>query len=75
MCYQGVALGVEVYIFTLSSWAALTIGGTGLPPCMEDIIENLKGHSFYFIADLKSGYDTILLKDESQDLTAFHVYN
>ena len=42
---------------------------------MEDIIENLKGHSFYFIADLKSGYDTILLKDESQDLTVFHVYN
>ena len=42
---------------------------------MEDIIENLKGHSFYFVADLKSGYDAVPLKDKSQDLTAFHVYD
>ena len=42
---------------------------------MEDIIENLKGHSYYFIADWKSGYDTVPLKDESQDLTAFHAYD
>ena len=41
---------------------------------MEDIIENLKGRSFYFVADLKSGYDAVPLKDESQDLTAFHMY-
>ena len=53
----------------------VTIRDAGLPPCMEDIIENLKGCSFYFVADLKSGYDTVPLKDESQDLTAFHAYD
>ena len=42
---------------------------------VEDIIENLKGHSYYFVVDLKSGYNTVLLKDKSQDLTAFHAYN
>ena len=42
---------------------------------MEDIIENLKGRSYYFVADLKSGYNAVLLKDESRDLTAFHVYD
>ena len=51
----------------------VTIRDAGLPLCMEDIIKNLKGHSFYFVADLKSGYNAIPLKDESQDLTAFHV--
>ena len=53
----------------------VTIQDAGLPPCIEDIIENLKGHSFYFIADLKSEYDAVPLKDESRDLTAFHAYN
>ena len=53
----------------------VTIRDTGLPPHMEDIIENLKGCSFYFVADLKSGYDAVPLKDESRDLTAFHVYD
>ena len=48
----------------------VTIRDAGLPPC-----ENLKGRSFYFVVDLKSGYDTVLLKDESQDLTAFHAYD
>ena len=42
---------------------------------MEDIIENLKGRSFYFVADLKSGYNAVPLKDESRDLTAFHAYD
>ena len=53
----------------------ITIQDARLPPHMEDIIENLKGHSFYFVADLKSGYDAVLLKDKSRDLTAFHVYD
>ena len=53
----------------------VTIRDAGLPLRMEDIIENLKGHSFYFVADLKSGYDAVPLKDESRDLTAFHVYD
>ena len=43
----------------------VTIRDAGLPPRMEDIIENLKGRSFYFVADLKSGYDAVPLKDES----------
>ncbi len=52
--------------------------GTCLLSCcarMEDIIENLKGHSYYFVADLKSGCDAVPLKDESRDLTAFHTYD
>ena len=53
----------------------VTIRDAGLPPRMEDIIENLKGRSFYFVADLKSGYDAVPLKDESRDLTAFHAYD
>ena len=43
----------------------VTIQDAGLPLHMEDIIENLKGCSFYFVADLKSGYDAVLLKDKS----------
>ena len=43
----------------------VTIRDAGLPLRMEDIIENLKGHSFYFVVDLKSGYDAVPLKDES----------
>jgi hypothetical protein len=53
----------------------VTIRDAGLPPRMEDIIENLKGRSYYFVADLKSGYDAVPLKDGSRDLTAFHAYD
>jgi hypothetical protein len=53
----------------------VTIRDAGLPPCMEDIIENLKGCSYYFVADLKSGYNAVPLKDGSRDLMAFHAYD
>jgi hypothetical protein len=39
------------------------------------MIEDFKGHAFYFIADLKAGYDTVPLAQESRDLTAFHAYD
>ena len=39
------------------------------------MIEKFKGYTFYFIADLKSGYDAVVLAQESRDLTAFHTYN
>jgi len=53
----------------------VTIRDLSLPPRINDMIEDFKGHAFYFIADLKAGYDTIMLAKESRDLTVFHAYN
>ena len=69
--YQSAVFAVEkkngklCLVHDLQPLNRVTIRDAGLPPCMEDIIENLKGHSFYFVADLKSGYDTVPLKDKS----------
>ena len=53
----------------------VTIRDSSLPPRIDDMIEDFKGHAFYFIADLKAGYDAVILAKESRDLTAFHAYN
>jgi hypothetical protein len=52
----------------------VTIRDSSLPPCIDDMIEDFKGHAFYLIADLKAGYDAVPLAKESRDLTAFHAY-
>ena len=53
----------------------VTIRDATVPPRMEDVVENLKGRSFYSAADLKSGYDAIILAEESRDLTTFYAYD
>ena len=53
----------------------VTIWDSSLPPRIDDMIEDFKGHAFYFIADLKAGYDAVILAKESRDLMAFHAYN
>ena len=52
----------------------VTIRDASLPPRIDDIIEEFKGHAYYLIADLKAGYDAVPLAKESRDLTAFHAY-
>ena len=52
-------------VHNLQPLNSVTIRDTGLPLHMEDIIENSKGHSYYFVTDLKSGYDAVPLKEES----------
>jgi hypothetical protein len=53
----------------------VTIQDTSLPPRIDDMIEDFKGHAFYFIADLKADYNAVPLTQESRDLTAFHAYD
>ena len=53
----------------------VTIRDASLPPRMDEMIEKFQGYAFYFIADLKSGYDAVVLAQESRDLTAFHAYD
>ena len=43
----------------------VTIQDVSLPPHVDEMIEKFKGYAFYFIADLKSGYDAIALAQES----------
>ena len=52
----------------------VTIRDLSLPPHIDNMIEDFKGHAFYLIADLKAGYDAVPLAKESCDLTAFHAY-
>jgi len=53
----------------------VTIRDASLPPRVDEMIEKFKGYAFYFITDLKSGYDAVVLAQESRDLTAFHAYD
>jgi len=43
----------------------VTIQDAGLPPRIDELIEEFKGHVIYFIADLKAGYDAVPLAEES----------
>ena len=53
---------------------AVTIRDAGLPPRVDDTIEQFTGRQVYCICDLKSGYDSYLLAEKSRDLTSFHAY-
>ena len=50
----------------------VTIRDSALPPIIDDITEDFKGYSFYFLADLKAGYDAVTLDKQSRALTAFY---
>jgi hypothetical protein len=52
----------------------VTIRDAGLPPQIDEMIEQFTGRTCYCICDLKSSYDSYLLAEKSRDLTTFHGY-
>jgi hypothetical protein len=50
----------------------VTIRDSALPPIIDDITEDFKGYSFYFLVDLKAGYNMVTLDKQSRALTAFY---
>jgi hypothetical protein len=52
----------------------VTIRDAGLPPRIDEMIEQFTGRTCYCICNLKSGYDSYLLAEKSRDLTTFHGY-
>ncbi|KAK4699582.1 hypothetical protein P7C70_g6678, partial [Phenoliferia sp. Uapishka_3] len=50
---------------------AVTIRDAGLPPIMEDFVEDFTGRSCLGLMDILGGFDQRELADESRDLTTF----
>lgn len=58
-------------VHSLERLNAVTIRDAGVPPVIEEFIEDLVGRSIYGLLDIFGGYDERELHEESRPLTAF----
>jgi hypothetical protein len=59
-------------VHSLEPLNAVTIRDAGVPPVLDEFVENFAGRACTSVFDLYSGYDARVIHPQSRDLTTFH---